>query len=224
MPAFENRCASTTTSTGTGNLTLSAVAIPTYQTIDAKIAIGETFDGWIEDTVSGLWECGRYTLTAANTLERTTVYDGSSGAGTLVNFTAGTKRVTVSVSAEFLNSVLTTDTVQTLTANKFEQRTALTAGATPTPNANLPRMTLTPDTTGWVLQAPNNMPGAGIAGAFEILITQPATPIEWALNSIYKPRGGGATPSINVANGVFSMLCDIVSPTVIQYTVEQVNA
>ena len=156
MLVFENRCASTTTSTGAGDLTLSAVAIPTYQTIDAKIAVGNSFDGWIEDTVSGLWECGRYTLTAANTLARTTVYGGSNGTSP-VNFTAGTKRVTVSVSAEFLNTVATKDGINTISGVSRSTQAALTTGATLTPDASRSFQTFT-TTSNFTIALPTNRP------------------------------------------------------------------
>lgn len=125
-----NRAMETSTTTGTGTLTLSGVAVTGYQTFTAAGANTLTVDYTIEginadQSLTGEYEVGRgvYT-TAGNALTRATVLE-SSNADALVNFSAGTKRVYITVAAEDLpilqnNNVWTinqTYTLGTITAS-----------------------------------------------------------------------------------------------------------
>ena len=96
-PIYADCVKETTTTTGTGTLTLAG-AVAGYQSFSVvgnsnicEFRI-EAVDG--SGVPTGQWEVTRGTYTTAGTtLSRTTVLDGSSGAATLVNFSAGTKNV-----------------------------------------------------------------------------------------------------------------------------------
>lgn len=93
-----DRVQDTTTSTGTGNVTLSGSPPAGYQSFGAAIGNGNT----TYYTINGgsEWEVGIGTYVSASTaLSRDTVL-ASSNSGNLVNFSAGTKTVFVTYPAE----------------------------------------------------------------------------------------------------------------------------
>ena len=99
---LKDRVKESSTSTGTGALTLAGAATG-FRTFAAVCAVGDTFrytvqgvDAWGAPT--GEWECGVGTYSAANTITRTTVVD-SSNAGAAVNLSAGTKQVWIGMDA-----------------------------------------------------------------------------------------------------------------------------
>lgn len=98
MPlVVKDRVKSSTTTTGTGTITLGAAAAG-FQAFSV-IGNGNTTYYTITDSVTGTWEVGLGTYTAAGTvLARTTVLDSSSS-GALVSFAAGTKDVFVAYPA-----------------------------------------------------------------------------------------------------------------------------
>jgi microcystin-dependent protein len=92
----EDRILESTTTTGTGDITLAA-AITGFRRVSALCAVGDTLPYFIEaidatGLPTGDYEYGIGTYSAANTLTRTKV-EGSSNAGALVNFTTGSKNV-----------------------------------------------------------------------------------------------------------------------------------
>src|SRR5262245_4923112 len=94
-----DRVLETTTTTGTGTITLAG-AITGYRTF-ATIATtnGDTF--YYQISGGSEWEVGLGTRASATTLTRTTVF-ASSNAGALVNFSAGVKEVWMDATAEQL--------------------------------------------------------------------------------------------------------------------------
>ena len=88
------------TTNGTGNLTLNG-AVPTYQSFASGIGVGNTCYYAVYNTDQSVneWEVGVGTLSAIDTLQRTTILSSSSG-GVAVNFTVGTKLVYVTLPAE----------------------------------------------------------------------------------------------------------------------------
>ena len=105
MPVFRDRVKDTTTGTGTGSMTLSGTAPTGYQSINTAFGVGPVFLNCIADNTSGLWETGTGYLSAATTLVRDSVFDGSSGPATPVTFTAGSKDVFCTAAAHFLEDV-----------------------------------------------------------------------------------------------------------------------
>ena len=162
-------------------------------------------------------------LTGAVTLTKSSVGLGNADNTSDADKPVSTAQQTALDLKAPVSTTVTLDTVQTITANKNEPYTALTAGATVTPDAAVPRMSLTPDTTGWTLAAPTNAPEVGVGRSFKLVITQGTTAYEWALATIYKPRGGGTAPSIATASKTFDMICDYMPDGSIEYSVGSVG-
>lgn len=94
-----------TTTTGTGALALAG-ALTGYQAFGAVLSVGDTCYYSLRavdasGNLTGQWEVGLGTYSAANTLTRTTVL-GSSNANAAVNFGAGTKYVALTAPASRL--------------------------------------------------------------------------------------------------------------------------
>jgi hypothetical protein len=99
-----DRVKETTTTAGTGTVTLLGASIG-YQSFSA-IGNGNTTYYTIASQTGSEWEVGIGTYTASGTtLARTTVIS-SSNAGSLVNFSAGTKDVFVTYPAEFTSNAI----------------------------------------------------------------------------------------------------------------------
>jgi hypothetical protein len=120
-----DRVQETTTTTGTGTVTLLG-AVTGFQSF-AAIGNANTTYYTIAGQTGSEWEVGLGTYTASGTtLSRATVL-GSSNSGSLVNFSAGTKNVFVTYPASqaslldgtqtFTNKTLTTPTVTSPTIN-----------------------------------------------------------------------------------------------------------
>jgi parallel beta-helix repeat protein len=100
-----DRLQETTSTSGTGNITLSGPVLG-FRSFSSKCSPYDTFWGVIEAVdssgkPSGEWEIGEYTYINSTTIERTRIYASSNG-DKLVNFPAGLKRVFLDVSAEQL--------------------------------------------------------------------------------------------------------------------------
>ena len=93
-----DRVLETSTTTGTGTLTLAG-AVSGYQSF-AAVGNGNTTYYCIYNTADFTWEVGTGTYTSSGTtLSRTTVYANSSGNTSLISFAAGTKNVFVTYPA-----------------------------------------------------------------------------------------------------------------------------
>lgn len=102
---FKDRVKDTTTTTGTGNVTLTGTAPTGFVAFDTAFGhSGTTFYYCIEDGTN--WEVGEGTLSDATTLVRTTVL-ASSNAGAAVDFPAGTKSVFNTIAGPYLNNLET---------------------------------------------------------------------------------------------------------------------
>ena len=114
-----DRVRETTTTTGTGSVTLGG-AYTGFQTFSAGIGNSNSTYYTIANVVTGEWEVGIGTYTASgNTLSRTTVLSSSNG-GSLVNFAAGSKDVFVTQPSEravYIDSAGTTVDVNILAAS-----------------------------------------------------------------------------------------------------------
>lgn len=100
----EDRVLETSTTTGTGALTLAG-AVTGYRTFASVMATTDTclYAVWGVDAngaPTGEWEGGIGTYSATNTLTRTTVLE-SSNAGSVVNLSAGTKYVAITLLASY---------------------------------------------------------------------------------------------------------------------------
>jgi hypothetical protein len=98
MATYADRVLETSTSTGTGNITLAG-AVTGFRTFNVGLGLNVLTDYVIEgvdasNVPTGEWETGRGYLSASNTLVRSRPNAGS--AATPVSFSAGTKRVFIS--------------------------------------------------------------------------------------------------------------------------------
>ena len=93
-----DRVRDTTTTTGTGALTVSGTAPTGYRTFSAVCSTGDTFFYGIALQNGSEWEVGLGTYSSANTITRTTVL-ASSNSNTAVTFSAGTKDVWINLAA-----------------------------------------------------------------------------------------------------------------------------
>ena len=104
MPYLADRVQETTTTTGTGTITLAG-AVADYRTFST--AFGTGFIGrvaYVIDDTSSNWEVGYGTYTQSGpTLSRDSVL-ASSNAGALVNFGAGSKNVWCDAPADILGN------------------------------------------------------------------------------------------------------------------------
>lgn len=117
MANFYDRVLETTTTTGTGNISLAG-APANYVTFGSVLANAATCCYIIVDNTNSAWECGVGTYnTSGNTLSRTAV-TASSSAGSAVNLAAGTKQVFVAATASFLTKVPQTNASNTFTQSQ----------------------------------------------------------------------------------------------------------
>lgn len=92
----------TTTTTGTGNLTLAGATGIGLRTFNAGVGLNRQFPYAIGQDDQSEWETGIGYLSASTTLVRFQVL-ASSNANALVNFSAGTKKVRLSMVADYVN-------------------------------------------------------------------------------------------------------------------------
>ena len=97
MGIYADRRMETSTTTGTGNITLAGAVTGYKALFGGKIVLNAFFDYCIEavdasGVPTGEWETGEGYLSGSTTLVRSTVAE-SSNANALVSFAAGTKRV-----------------------------------------------------------------------------------------------------------------------------------
>lgn len=102
MPRLADRTKDTTTSTGTGAITISGTAPTGYQTFANAYGSGSTLVPYC--IVGGAeWEVGYGTFNGTTGLTRESVHS-SSNSNALVNFSAGTKDVFVTAATEILDN------------------------------------------------------------------------------------------------------------------------
>lgn len=95
---IRDRVKDTSTTTGTGDLTLSGSAPTGYQAFDDVSPVGDQFYYCISALGSAEWEVGYGHLSASTTLVRDRVLD-SSNSGALVSLSSGTKDVFMTLPA-----------------------------------------------------------------------------------------------------------------------------
>jgi hypothetical protein len=93
-----DRVSDTTTTTGSGNITVSGIAPTGYRSLSSVLSVGDTFYYCIQSQTTSEWEAGVGTYLSANIFVRTTVL-ASSNSGSLVTFTSGVKTVFVTFPA-----------------------------------------------------------------------------------------------------------------------------
>lgn len=92
MAYVADRVRDTTTTTGTGTITLANSAPTGYLTFAASFGSGPSLVWYCIDDGAGNWEIGRGLFNGTTSLTRENV-TASSNSGNLVNFSSGTKQV-----------------------------------------------------------------------------------------------------------------------------------
>jgi hypothetical protein len=100
---WADRVRDSTTTTGTGTITVSGSAPRAFQAFGAKLSTNDTFLYAIVSQSANEWEVGEGIWLGSNQFSRSAalVRDGSSGVATLVNFSGGTKDVWIDFPAKF---------------------------------------------------------------------------------------------------------------------------
>jgi len=93
-----DRVKDTSTTTGTGNITVSGSAPFGYRTFSTVLSVGDTFYYAIQGQATAEWEIGVGTYASTNQFARTTVL-ASSASGSAVSFSSGTKNVFITLAA-----------------------------------------------------------------------------------------------------------------------------
>ena len=93
-----DRIRDTTTSAGTGSITVSGTPPTGYLTFSAVLSAGDTFYYTIQGQTTSEWEVGIGTYSSANVFARTTILS-SSNSNSIVTFSAGTKDVFITLAA-----------------------------------------------------------------------------------------------------------------------------
>lgn len=101
MTYLADRVKDTSTTTGTGTITVSGTPADTFVAFGTAYAVGDIVPYVIAHQSANEWEVGQGILATATTISRDAgkVQAGSSGVGVLVNFSAGTKDIFVNLSA-----------------------------------------------------------------------------------------------------------------------------
>ena len=104
----------TSTTTGTGNVTVSGSPPSGFITFSSipSIANSDTFYYKIADQSGPNWEVGLATWNGSNVIARTTVFASSNG-GSLVNFTSGSLNVWLDAPAYFFSNAITNQNLWT---------------------------------------------------------------------------------------------------------------
>ncbi len=113
-----DRVKDTTTTTGTGAVTVSGTDPTGYRTFSAVCSTNDTFFYCIAHQSATEWEVGLGTYSSANTITRTTVL-ASTNSNTAVSFSAGTKDVFLTLAAAKI-----LQTVDVATSANFQANTA----------------------------------------------------------------------------------------------------
>jgi hypothetical protein len=104
-----DRVKDTSTTTGTGNITVSGSAPFGYRTFSTVLSVGDTFYYAIQGQATAEWEIGVGTYASTNQFARTTVL-ASSASGSAVSFSSGTKNVFITLAAARTLQLKSSDT------------------------------------------------------------------------------------------------------------------
>lgn len=103
---FADRIKETTTTTGTGSVTLTAIG-DGFLSFQDVFAVGDQVPYCIFDNAINEWEIGLGTLTSLDVLERTQVYANFNGDLSLISLGSGSKDVFCTIPAYFVNQLTT---------------------------------------------------------------------------------------------------------------------
>lgn len=99
-----DRVKDSTTTTGTGTITVSGTAPTGFRSFASVASVGDSLYYCISSSTGADWEVGVGTLVTSTTLSRDVVY-ASSNSGNLVSLAAGTKDVFCTIPAAALENL-----------------------------------------------------------------------------------------------------------------------
>lgn len=102
MGLVADRVKETTTTTGTGNVTLAGAATQ-FQSFNTAFGTNSFFYYTIVDGNNTSWECGEGYLSAATTLVRSKVTASSTAGASAISLSANTHTVFCSITAELMS-------------------------------------------------------------------------------------------------------------------------
>lgn len=200
MPNLRDRVKESTTTTGMGNITLAGAAAG-FLTFNNAIGVGPYFTYCMEVPGSTDWEIGIGHLTGSTTLVRDTVLK-SSNSNALVNFSAGTKQIFLTLAADrapytdeltgafYTRGELTT--TPTISAGALTLNVALSTAFRVNLNASVTSLTISNPIASGSLSSFTLI--LDITGAYTI--TWPAS-VKWA---------NGSAPTLSSVNGKVDIL------------------
>lgn len=100
MPSIDNLVHQQSTTTGTGNLTVTAVTSRLQFSTRFNTGASNTFYYFVTNQGADEWEYGSGYMSNSTVLVRDTVIESSAGASSAENFSAGTKDITCDLPAE----------------------------------------------------------------------------------------------------------------------------
>ena len=194
-----DRVQETTTSTGTGALTLAGAVSKMLGFLDAGLSNGDTFWGLIEHATAAEWEIALCTFASAGAGSITRAAPLKSSTGSAVSFSAGTKTVSLVAPASktpvvdadgnytFQGNIIATGVREVvaaaaISANILNLDLSAASAFTVALNAAVTTMNI------------QNMT-AGYAGSFSLLITADGTPRAWTMPGSVVPLDGTYVPS-----------------------------
>lgn len=145
-----DRVRETTTTTGTGNISLAG-AVSKFRTFASVLSNSDTTYYSIVEQSGTDWEVGIGTFTAPSTLARTTILSSANG-GAAVNFAAGTKDVFITLPASKTNVEDQPNLIEVNSASDALRITQTGAG-----NALVVEDSANPDATPFVVNASGNV-------------------------------------------------------------------
>lgn len=138
LVSIYDRAMESSTTTGTGSITTLGAETGGFRTINSVVGTGNQFYYAIQNAASNEWEVGVGTSTGASSFSRDTVL-ASSNAGSLVNFSSGTKDVFVTNPAAHIQPLTTTGDILYLASNGRSTRLAIgSSGQVLTVSGGLP--------------------------------------------------------------------------------------
>ena len=215
-----DRVSDTTTTIGTGSVTVTGTAPLGYRTFSAVLTVGDVFYYCIQAQTTGEWETGVGTYTGANVFARTTVL-ASSNANTYVSFSGGTKTVfmtlaaantlqrapsgtatlgAVAISSGTADSLTLTNSTITSLATALSRANGGTGLSAAGANGNV----LTSDGTNWTSALPASYGMTLLASAASTSGTQvtmtsiPTNSVSWYLMLVGCSHSSGTTQAIQV--------------------------